>query len=510
MIRQSPTACRALRHRCIGPLIFLLALALLPPHAALAAASPAGGAAPSAQAPSIPLNLQRFASCHRRTPSGGPWTADENEKLSQDYNQENWPEVQTDIKKFLDDLDCTPQLPADGYYSVVFLNEGLTAPTLSRVLFHRDPAPEIYGNRVGSYDLYDLKLLPDLGITVTSVYQASTAPNGAIAQLPGVVSKLSGISIPPLPAGAPAPAAAAELIAPQPSQPIIIEFVINVIKSPDAFRGKIFATASVVPQVSVSDQLYLSAPLEAYMLDSLSRRATREDILFPGTIAKVNDNLVSSYNCCRNPKLPNCPSPNPPTTCPLEFPTVIQPVLAVNQELMRYATDLKLSYIGLFAFVTATTQPSTPPLSTQYTFGKLTRWSFSLGVGGTFPPFGNKPAKVVTNPDMTKSLESDPQSPTLTFVAVDFHPIRYDETKFSPTRAERFRFFGGIALTPKVGLVGGVGYSLIRGLTLEGGFAALLSNVVSADTKFGAPDVKVETHRGFYYVPFLALGYSFQ
>src|SRR5258708_35700407 len=107
----------------------------------------------------------------------------------------------------------------------------------------------------------------------------------------------------------------------------------------------------------------------------------------------------------------------------------------------------------------------------------------------------------------------NPPSPALTFVAADLHPWLYDETTFSPTPAERFRIFGGIALTPNVGFVAGLGVEVIRGFTLEGGVASLLGNVLPSGARFNTPvsaNTKPQTQRGFSEAPFLAIGYSFR
>ena len=231
-------------------LVFLPVLAFLVPQVASAAGGPSGAAKPAAgssssqggqstssvqtpQPPPIPLDLSVFALCKRAkqtsvdlshskcaysecdtalngaTGTPGPWTTRENCQLSVAYNHDCWEDLQSILKNFRKDLDCRGTdnkkltLPDDGYYSVVFLNEGLETPTLSRVLAH-DPKPEIYGNRVGAFDLYDLQLLPDFGIPVITHYQASTTPNGVVAQLPSVLAQVAtaakNVPLPPGPA----------------------------------------------------------------------------------------------------------------------------------------------------------------------------------------------------------------------------------------------------------------------------------------------------------------------
>ncbi|HVT14990.1 MAG TPA: hypothetical protein VHQ90_02265 [Thermoanaerobaculia bacterium] len=149
--------------------------------------------------------------------------------------------------------------------------------------------------------------------------------------------------------------------------------------------------------------------------------------------------------------------------------------------------------------------------STQYSFGKLTRWSFSLGVSGMFASAFGARAKVTSSNNMNMFVP-DPPSPALTFVTADFHPKLYDETTFSPTRAERWRVMIGAAITPNAGIVLGGGYELIRGLSFEGGGALLLGNVLPPGAKFSDPATgkALHTRIGFFGKLFVGLGYSFQ
>jgi hypothetical protein len=890
------------RRICVFVFPSILAL-LLHISAAAGAKPPAGGSSPSGgqnassasqspQPPPIPLDLAFFTSCtrpekhldHQTTdlpecdeqPRGaakvepvatpfskcqgaaiskeaskrGLWTAEENCQLSLAYNQARWCDAQKLIINFIRNLTCTPKQPSlveDAYYSVVFLNEDLPTPTLSRLLVH-NPFPEIYGNRVGQYDLYDLQLLPDFGISVTTTYQASTAPNGVIAQLPGVLAQAANASK-SLPAptslqttsnknleilnatsqllqafseklvktdSASEEAAVKENLAlidkiktenlvseegltestksltvergrltesqsspsekanafeslklklPEIDKAIInlladqsativnnTRYVIRRVNSPSAFKRGGLRTASVIPQVSVTDQVAPSKALEGYLLEQFSLRAARKDqdlenrycqtkpCTKPVSIVSiVNERLADQYRKCRSAarsvaapsiqlnvsadrpsyalnnqtvtltaqlneaislSLPSklqasfqwysigsavpvlCPStPSVSTTLtwtgtcavaqlPLgaylvkasmtEVPragvsfvpigalpeaytsivvtdtsasgsliladrmpswgmalnanytvnlvarnsvdvfvkvfnaqdpskevavsptTRINPSLGVAEGAVKFDTgslgkgewiavlvvdtgsglknlaavnftvgargataqpasggpgsasscsfdpaiqfssldgltetqefaldrdDLATAYTALFAFSNPGQQPNTPPAPTQYTFGKLTRWAYSLGVGGLFPAFHNPPAKTTATGFMR-----DSPSPGITFVAADFHPARYDETTFSPTLAERFRFFGGLAITPNVGVVVGAGLGLFRGLTLEAGCASLLGNVLPSGSSFTNPNPvpNPQTRRGFFYAPFIALGYSFQ
>jgi hypothetical protein len=822
--RQSP---RRARGRAIGITLISATLTLfshvfaaLPlaaaPPAGAGAASSSTGSAPTAQPPVIPLSLPVVAHCTRsrcslklqgcdsadqfRPDIKGLWTPKENCLLSRAYNEARWSDVQTIVRDFLSDLDCKDETGKEwkvtpGYYSALFFNEGAAqAPAVARVLVHfPDHDPEIFGNRVGRFDMYDLQLLPDLGIAVTTVYQASTSPNAAISQIPGVLTQVAGAS-----KGVPAPLviaptttsgagsqppplviaknlsrvfetqaihSLAELtdrgkeVGLQPEEELEVApsaesatFAIGRVNSPPAFKRGGLATASVVPQVSVTDQLLYSPTLERYVLAGLQARTALFDSQLqgsqgcancsagPGLVAKVNNALVEGYRRCTalqvallptkdnmqngllvtaqvsdalgNPvrkrdfqaaftlipvgggavvpcpvvdpplvpsavpgSLPPGPQPiwqglcvgpiapgpylvnvtiraadelatsapprgsgtaaivvgagtpgglmgslmvgnptsslgppvtlsyglqdeaanstdgtqalrvkiyrNPPNASatpelderasvaltkgsgsgsiaidsdaigPGSFTAVLydpvaKPLAAVvfavsaggssaqaaggaatpsgsgclqavfqslryvegayyeSQQLQQDAANLYSSYTALFSMSTG--QPSSAPPSspTQYTFGNLTRWSFSLGVAGIAGSFLNKPATVTMN-----MVEPNPPTPVLTFVTADLHIRPYDETRFSPTPEERIRLLTGVAITPSAGLVVGLGCELIRGLSLEGGSAFLLSNVLPNGETFKT-DTSNKTSLGFYGRLFFGLGYSFQ
>lgn len=783
--------------------VLLLALMLPVPRAfAAGAAAASQGSAATAQPPTIPLDLPVFAVCdmppnrnltiHKGyeactpTPSPastaitlprveGPWTSVDNCELSLAYNQEHWDDVQQIVKDFLKDLapychadardpKVRPNpvtLPPRAYYSALFLNEAIGGPALARVLIH-DPAPEIYGNRVGSYDLYDLQLLPDLGINTTTKYQASTSPNPQVTQVPGTIAQLAGAvaGVPPQVLGGPPNLTLVEppreelLVGPKaPAPPKTV--VIRRVNSPSAFKRGGLVAASVVPQVSVTDQLGYSAALENYMLGSFHDRANRYDRAFQGwdchqppctagspagtgPVGLVNAQLALQYVGCRQSAPPMQLSltvdpgpykvgadvslsislkdgngnavpesavsldvkwqkidqpPGPVVDCVASptkarcasAPTVgvfairatvkpqngfvipgaapltatasifvqavtpatttgtlvlgdhlpsssaalaaaytlqgvtVNPVqvrvqvleagttssgrlltegtasanvasgfasgavqldpgligtgdraavlqalvgswqtlgaagfklapgaagagsgaaggstctpnvtpylgalvdgLTGSQEFQLDFTDLNTSYASLLALATASPSqpPSTATQATQYTFGRLTRWSFSLGVAGMVGSFtGNSPATVTSSTDTsgknTSSFSPNPPSPALTFVTADLHPWPYDETTFTPTRAERIRLMFGAAITPNAGIVLGGGYSIVRGLSLEAGSAFLLGNLLPSGKHFfeAREAAGSGTKRGLYGRFFVGLGYSFQ
>lgn len=173
-----------------------------------------------------------------------------------------------------------------------------------------------------------------------------------------------------------------------------------------------------------------------------------------------------------------------------------------SQAIASDFTDLYSTYAGLLTLAGATSTASSTP--TQYTLGPLTRWAFSLGVGHLTGTFLHNPATAPADP--------------ATWISLDYHPAKFDETRYSQTVAERFRLFGGIALTPNFGLVAGSGIGLVRGLTLEGGVGAVLANVVTGPKQSGCTPSEdngfmcagAPTGRRVLGIVFVGLGYSFQ
>jgi hypothetical protein len=165
-------------------------------------------------------------------------------------------------------------------------------------------------------------------------------------------------------------------------------------------------------------------------------------------------------------------------------------------------TDLYSTYAGLLTLASPTGGPA--PTPAQYTLGPLTRFSLSLGIGASTGTFIHTPAAPPTQP--------------ASWIALDIHPWAYDETRYSPTLAERFRFFTGLALTPDVGVVAGAGFGLVRGLSLEGGVGTLIGTIKSDPTQPACTPMRSNHHmcpsaptaRQALGIAFVGLGYSLQ
>jgi len=109
----------------------------------------------------------------------------------------------------------------------------------------------------------------------------------------------------------------------------------------------------------------------------------------------------------------------------------------------------------------------------RFSFGVLNSWIAGDSVGG-----GR--AKLDSG-----KYQSDELSGYLGMALVNFHPSAYDGEAPSPSWAERFRLYGGVAFTPTFGVGAGVGVGIVRGLVVNAGWTALIVNVLPADGKFG-------------------------
>src|SRR4029079_2691873 len=73
----------------------------------------------------------------------------------------------------------------------------------------------------------------------------------------------------------------------------------------------------------------------------------------------------------------------------------------------------------------------------------------------------------------------------LTMAMVNIHPAPYDAQQDRPTWAERFRLFAGTSITPDFGIGGGAGVMIVRGLTVNVGWANLFVKTPRAGLSIG-------------------------
>lgn len=112
----------------------------------------------------------------------------------------------------------------------------------------------------------------------------------------------------------------------------------------------------------------------------------------------------------------------------------------------------------------------------------LTRWSFGVMTGVLFTEVSRDEARVKLDGNV---IASAPMDRLMTMVILNYHPERYNAEWPDVTFAERFRWFGGVVLTPDIGLAVGAGLGIVRGLSVNAGAAWLFADTVKGDDAIG-------------------------
>lgn len=145
----------------------------------------------------------------------------------------------------------------------------------------------------------------------------------------------------------------------------------------------------------------------------------------------------------------------------------------------------------------------------KFKYTNIPRQVVSLGLmaGGLISRSGDVRAKVADG-----KVVEDPLSSNLTILPVYLH-VPYDPTAFPPSRAERWRAFVGPVITPELGIAAGLGYSIVRGVTLNVGYSLLRvrtpANANDLNNAPSTPTGKDPLKGGRAHGPLFALGYSF-
>jgi hypothetical protein len=141
---------------------------------------------------------------------------------------------------------------------------------------------------------------------------------------------------------------------------------------------------------------------------------------------------------------------------------------------------------------------------THYNFGVL-----SGAVVGTpsYRHFATR-AKVGGN----GALIADPMPTVMTMMLVNIHPRGYDPQRDSASASERFRLFAGTVVTPDFGVGAGGGVMIVRGLSVNAGWANLFVKTPGSGLSIGqTPGAgKTALKIGNAGVWFLGLSYSFK
>lgn len=142
--------------------------------------------------------------------------------------------------------------------------------------------------------------------------------------------------------------------------------------------------------------------------------------------------------------------------------------------------------------------PNTPP--THMTIGLIG----ALRIGSTS-------LKVERVAVQNGKIASVPFDRAMTMVTVNYHPRGFDAADPVMTSGERFRVFFSGVMTPDFGLGAGVGYGLLKGLSINAGVALLLTDTLKAGEKLGdAPIARDPFRTRPAFTAFVGLGFAFK
>lgn len=151
------------------------------------------------------------------------------------------------------------------------------------------------------------------------------------------------------------------------------------------------------------------------------------------------------------------------------------------------------------------------PVSGTATFANIppTRTSFGLIAAAIGSEGGDERAKV--NDDGL--IVHDPLGGGITMATLNWHPVPYFTADDALSAAQRWRVFGAYTITPEPGLAAGVGFQLIRGLSIDAGVAWLRIKTPASGVAFGDSAADHEDgglKHGHRRVVFFGFGYSLQ
>lgn len=203
-------------------------------------------------------------------------------------------------------------------------------------------------------------------------------------------------------------------------------------------------------------------------------------------------------------------------------PTTVQ---AVTGNLLIVPTELERSNITIQdSKITVPSDDEATPLTrallttekvamtTKYLFAPPTTAEVGLGAALIAGVSLNQPAKVDSS---TKNLVDDTPTTPMTYVAFNWRPWGFDESRSVPKFREAFRIVLGPTLTPNPGFALGVGLSppfrsILRTVSIQVGYSVMLANVLRTEDTLGKPpNIKEhQTRRGAMGAAFIGIGYG--
>lgn len=407
--------------------------------------------------------------------------------------------LQEKTRKYLTDLYEAKERPKHylnfeaNHYLVVFLSTK-DSTELLRYVVHNKPEPRDYSLTVPGLtkkeSLFEVFLSSTERQTYSTTYSLQRQADPLLAQIPAFAGLLKpSVVAPLLPRSAVAPPARFPLVA-----------SVRAVDLLDMRR----ATAKVKETLStINDLPGVSKAIDSTAA-SLELRTARLSVCAKGLVTKLKDALKKVVE-------DSCDADKGASTKCLEalkaaIGTTYKDHIGTCSNLS--STDLQATIDTEAEFLSTIGTQAAASKSSEYVLTNRPLQRLSFGVVSAFISDTSGDTRVKLQ---NGNIVSDPLSGALSMAVLNIHPKAYDPDRAKQSGAERFRFFVGGVFAPEFGVGAGVGVSLIRGLTINAGYAWLVVDDLRAGDTIGPAPMNPSKPfgQGTSEVLFVGLGFNF-
>lgn len=445
------------------------------------------------------------------------------EVLTKTYRSGRWATLQIASKDLLKEaLKASPTHTFDSaanWYLVVFVaTDSGEKPELIRYLVH-DPIPAEFSLTLpGLEEVYQVFLSGNLEASYATKYDSERSAPPLAAQIPKFVGQFDPSVLTGLLQSAGGPALFK--VPSDPSKPrYAIRAIVSKVQLPFA-RSTVTVTETLtVPHVPVPKALVAIGKASDVLVASLAAKQARLSECARGLAKELDDELDISLS---PGSFPECKVNSADTsskcwaTLGTQLGTRYGSYMSAEakpngkcEALGPKELEVVLGVDTSFRALAAGKKPAVASTSFKVTNRPLTRYSLGLVNAFITDDSGvDDRAKLAD----TNMLVADPiGSGPLVMGVVNFHPNRYDPDTPKMTPAERYRGFVGVSFSPEFGIAGGFAIGLVRGLSLNLGYALLVVDEPRSGEALDVPlmnekDPLTQTTGG---VVFVGLGYTF-
>lgn len=418
---------------------------------------------------------------------------------------EGWAKLQESVKSELENHPLVAHGTSDSllkfdfkqnYYSIVFSTNKRSEDGEELRFFVHTPDPEPYTQRLpGEKTFFEVFISNTPTARLETSLMATRVQDPIIDKLPSFVSKqfdlskIAGIFTLAGPSSEPLLYAhVSELRIPFTRASISIEDRITAFKAPD--KDKINTSASRLAATREA-RLTRCTQVTAIALQERVARALEGD--------KSKQPIEKQWKDLKDALDQGLDAAMSEPSCTNNSTAALSDRVLEGQAI----TSISKQFLDLIAM------PKPTEIKGKFSYENQPRERFSLGVlsGVIVSAHGSDTRAKVSN----GKLIEDELKGSISMGILNIHPVKYDPKSQNLSPAERFRFFVGASFNPEFGIGGGVGVSLVRGLAVNLGYAALRVDSPSHGLKLGdSVEGKKNIFRnGRKQVAFLALSFNF-